>query len=151
MKKGTDVLDGGEDEQHFFTDLLDEQNIGEMYEIEDQELGDFAADACRDHIDEVLAPIAVMIREVELWQLYGEDSITRIKFDMLQDKVRQSNGWSVPSRAEEEEEVELEELLRTRKELQEVIDAGMPDDEKAGMREVLKVLNEAIDAKMKDV
>ncbi|EKX36747.1 hypothetical protein GUITHDRAFT_117045 [Guillardia theta CCMP2712] len=109
------------------------ENIQMMYSIEEEELGDFAADACRDHIDE----------------LYGEDSITRIKFDMLQEKVRESSGWSTPPRSEEGD-VDLEELLRTREELHKVIESGVPDDERTGMKEILRVLNEAIDAKRKE-
>ena len=85
---------------------------------------------------------------------------------MLQEKVRESSGWSTPPRSEEGD-VDLEELLRTRDEvrsvmlasplclthghqLQKVIEAGVPDDERTGMKEILRVLNEAIDAKRKE-
>mmetsp|Transcript_71874 Transcript_71874/g.105312 ORF Transcript_71874/g.105312 Transcript_71874/m.105312 type:complete len:253 (-) Transcript_71874:333-1091(-) len=110
------------------------ESLGPMYAVPESELGDFAADSCRDHID----------------QLYGEDSPEIERFEVLQDSVREAAGW-----VKMEEEVPVmggksrkEELLEARHQLLLAIDSLPADDSSAavGLKDMLKQLEEAIAA-----
>jgi len=113
------------------------ESLGPMYNVAEVELGDFAADSCRDHIA----------------QLYGEDSTDLARFETLQDSVREAAGWvqvedSLEQGAGDAGDAgsQSEELHTARLELLKALAALSEDDaaSAAGLQEVLAQIDAAI-------
>lgn len=113
------------------------ESLGPMYDVSEGELGDFAADSCRDHIA----------------QLYGDNSVQMDGFETLQETVREEAGWiQVDERSEEAAmctgagNSRREELNLARLELLEALQSIPADDAASaqGLREILAQVDAAI-------
>ena len=119
------------------------ESLGPMYGVAEEELGDFAADSCRDHIG----------------QLCGDNASELDRFETLQEIVRKEAGWV--QLEEELEEVGMgagaggsqrEELQLARLGLLKALES-LPDGDAAaaeGLREVLAQVDAAISSLDRD-
>ena len=119
------------------------ESLGPMYKVAEEELGDFAADSCRDHIA----------------QLHGDGSPDLARFETLQDSVREAAGWVKVEESLEQgmggardAGSQSEDLQEARLELLKAL-AALDEDDAAsakGLQEVLAQIDAAIASLGKD-